>query len=256
MPLLELWRSNPDAVSRLTIQQLVSAAGDGILRDHGECSHELCEYLSYIPCCRLKDHMNHCLSTSFTNSGLVLQDLVNEFGRRLGFHVDNGLYRGRPDAVGFDGLWRAPEDQDLVVEVKTTDAFRLNLDVIAGYKNALCGQGRVSPRSSLLIVVGRQDTGEIEDQIRGSRHAWDARLISTEALAALVALKEEARPREAARIRGLLKPFDTTRIDNIIEAMVATGNKCTPTAHDGERRAAITRIRQRIAVAGIKRSRL
>jgi len=34
----------------------------------------------------------------------------------------------------------------------------------------------------VLIVVGRQDTGELEAQIRGSRHAWDIRLISAEAL--------------------------------------------------------------------------
>jgi hypothetical protein len=31
-------------------------------------------------------------------SGLVLQDIINELGRRLDYQVENGLYQGRPKA--------------------------------------------------------------------------------------------------------------------------------------------------------------
>ena len=48
----------------------------------------------------------------------------------------------------------------------------------------------ISTPSSILIVVGRDDTGELEAQVRGSRHAWDIRLISADALVKLVNLKE------------------------------------------------------------------
>jgi hypothetical protein len=41
-------------------------------------------------------------------------------------------------------------------------------------------------QSSILIVVGREDTGDLEAQIRGSRHAWDVRLISVDALLRLM----------------------------------------------------------------------
>ena len=51
----------------------------------------------------------------------MLQDLVNEFGRRLDFEAENGLYRGRRNAIGNDGIWRAKGEPDLIIEVKTTE---------------------------------------------------------------------------------------------------------------------------------------
>jgi hypothetical protein len=150
------------------------------------------------------------------------QDIVNELGRRLDYEVENGLYQGRPSAIGFDGIWTAPDGHALVVEIKTTDAYRINLDVIAGYREALIASQRMTRESSILIVVGRSDTGDIEAQVRGSRHAWDVRLISIDALTKLVALKETADEEETvAKIRSLLRPFEYTRLDNIIEVMFA-----------------------------------
>jgi hypothetical protein len=72
-------------------------------------------------------------------------------------------------------------------------------------------------------VVGRSDTGDIEAQVRGSRHAWDIRLISADALIKLVSLKESTDEEETiAKIQGLLKPFEYTRLDNIIDVMFTT----------------------------------
>jgi hypothetical protein len=73
-----------------------------------------------------------------------------------------------------------------VAEVKTTDTYRIALDSIAGYRQKLLAAKTFSEPSSILILVGRQDTGELEAQIRGSRHAWDIRLISVDALLKLV----------------------------------------------------------------------
>ncbi len=70
------------------------------------------------------------------------------------------------------------------------------------------------PPSSVLIVVGREDTGELEAQVRGSRHAWDMRLISADALIKLVELKEGAGDPETGRkICSLLAPMEYTRLD-------------------------------------------
>jgi len=65
------------------------------------------------------------LSNAFPKGGQVLQDLVNELGRRLEYDVTNGRYQGTTNAVGFDGIWRDPSGHGLVIEVKTTDAYRL-----------------------------------------------------------------------------------------------------------------------------------
>jgi hypothetical protein len=69
------------------------------------------------------------------------------------------------------------------VEVKTTDTYRIDLDTLAGYRRALIQGGSITEeRASLLIVVGREDTGDLEAPIRGLWHAWDMRLISVDAL--------------------------------------------------------------------------
>jgi hypothetical protein len=84
----------------------------------------------------------------------------------------------------------------------------------------LINDDRVDKKSSILVVVGRTDTGDIEAQVRGSKHAWDIRLISADALVKLVKLKESTDEEETVtKIRGLLKPFEYTRLDNIIDVM-------------------------------------
>ncbi len=223
MPLLSLMESNPEAVRQLTIEQIVATAGDGRLRDGTESQQELQEYLRQVPVEALASHADYCLSSSFPKSGQVLQDIVNELGRRLEYDVTNGRYQGTANAVGFDGIWHEPSGQWLVVEVKTTDAYRLSLDTIAGYRDRLLAQDKLSMPCSILIVVGRTDTGELEAQVRGSRHAWDIRLISIDSLLNLVRIKESADSQETiAKIRRLLTPLEYTRLDQLVDVVFTT----------------------------------
>jgi hypothetical protein len=223
MPLLALWSSNPSAIGEASIEQIVAIAGDGNLRDASSCSNELREYLSQTDSRKLSTYVEHCLTSGFTKSGFVLQDLVNELGRRLDYKVTNGRYQGTSTQIGFDGIWTSPEGHTIVAEVKTTDTYRIALDSIAGYRQKLLAAKTFSEPSSILILVGRQDTGELEAQIRGSRHAWDIRLISVDALLKLVQLKENSESPETGRqIRSLLTPMEYTRLDNMIDVMFAT----------------------------------
>src|SRR5271165_1345790 len=173
MPLLAFWKSARDEVSKLSIEQIVSSAGDGALKDKSPCSDELREYLSQISSETIASYIDQCLASSFAKGGMVLQDLVNELGRRLGYSVENGRYQGVRNANGFDGLWLSPETHSIVVEVKTTDTYRFLLDTIAAYRTKLSEASKMTGPSSILIVVGRDDTGDLEAQVRGSRHAWD-----------------------------------------------------------------------------------
>jgi hypothetical protein len=52
--------------------------------------------------------------------------------------------------------------------------------------------------------VGRQDTGDLEAQVRGSKHAWTVRIISADALANLVALKENSESDSVGKIHELV----------------------------------------------------
>lgn len=116
------------------------------------------------------------------------------------------------------------------MEVKTTDTYRIDLDTLAGYRRALIQGGSITEeRSSLLIVVGREDTGDLEAQIRGSRHAWDMRLISVDALMRLMVLKEEVEdPQIIRRIYAILIPREFTKLDEIIEILLSTAEEVKP----------------------------
>jgi hypothetical protein len=223
MPLLSLVASSPEAVRQLTIEQVVATAGDGRLRDGTESQRELREYLRQVSIDALATYADYCLSNAFAKGGQVLQDIVNELGRRLEYDVTNGRYQGTTHAVGFDGIWRDPSGHGLVIEVKTTDAYRLALDTVARYRDQLLSQGVLARPCSILIVVGRADTGELEAQVRGSRHAWDIRLISVDALLNLVRIKESADSQETiAKIRRLLTPLEYTRLDELVDVVFTT----------------------------------
>lgn len=220
MPLLSFWKSDPRSVLSMSIKQIVGAAGDGNLRDFSECSSELRVFLREAPTEFLRRYADHCLVDGFQKSGQVLQDIVNEVGRRLDFEVENGRYSGTTTAIGNDGLWRGPDGHDLVIEVKTTSAFRFPLDTVAGYRDALYQSGSLSSSHSMLIIVGRDETGELEAQIRGSRHAWDMRLISVDSLFRLLDIKESTEEAETARkIRGVLRPVEYTRLDALVDVL-------------------------------------
>lgn len=226
MPLVDLWKSAPDQIRGKTVQQLLIFAGDGKLRDDNGTSHEFRQFLAHLPSDVLTLLANQCLSDAFPQSGLALQDIINQVGRRLGFRVQEGRYRGTQAAVGFDGLWATEDRHTILVEVKTTDAYRLSLETTATYRRKLIQAQAISEEeSSILYVVGRSDTGDLEAQVRGSRHAWDIRIISVDALLRLLKIKEELeRPDTIHRIRGILTPHEFTRVDGIID-LVFTATK-------------------------------
>lgn len=223
MPLLAFWESNPDEINKSSIEQVVAMAGDGNLKDGGSCSEELRKYLAEAASSQLATYVAHCLDSSFTKSGYVFQDLINELGRRLDYKVLNGRYQGTVNEIGYDGIWVSPEGHTIIAEVKTTDAYRIPLDTIAGYRRKLLATETIANPSSVLILVGRQDTGELEAQIRGSRHAWDIRVVSADALIKLVQLKENSDdPETGGKIRSLLTPLEFTRLDGLVDVMFTT----------------------------------
>jgi hypothetical protein len=230
MSLVALWKSSPEEMRSKNLQQLLSFAGDGQLLDGNETSVEYRDFLRHIPSVMLSEYATECLQGSFPSSGLALQDLVNEVGSRLGFQVESGRYRGNKSIVGFDGLWRFEGARAILIEVKTSDTFNVNLDIIAEYRRKLIDAKQlISDGSSILYVVGRNDTGSLEAQVRGSRHAWDIRLISVEALCRLLAIKAELEDENTInRIRSILTPQEFTRVDDIIELVFSAANDLAP----------------------------
>lgn len=222
--LLELWKSQNDFLQDKSLSQLINITGEGQLKDDNDTSNQIRELLNNVPTNKLKEYAAQCLSESFKDSGLALQDVVNQFGRRLGFVIEEGLYRGKKNDIGFDGLWAIKSEHTFIIEVKTTDAYRINLNTLNKYKEELIQEGRIdAENSSILIIVGRQDTGDLEAQIRGSKFAWNIRLISIEALMKLIDLRENVSDTQTLKqINQILKPLEYTRLDKLIELLYLT----------------------------------
>lgn len=141
----------------------------------------------------------------------------------MDYVITSGRYQGSQNSIGNDGLWLSPEGHHILVEVKTTDAYSISLDTIAKYRSSLREQRQINDENSMLLVVGRYDTGQLEAQVRGSKHAWDMRLISVDSLINLVSLKERTEDEAtSSKIRGILVPVEYTRLDRMIDVMFTT----------------------------------
>jgi len=200
------------------LSQIISFLGDGRLKNGDD---RFRQFLKNISNDLLVKYAEECIEKSFNDSGLALQDVVNEIGARLAFKITSGLYHGNKSEIGFDGIWQQYDDWNLVVEVKTTDAYRIPLDTIAKYRNRLIESGKINEaKSSILIIVGRDDTGELEAQIRGSKHAWDIRIISIDSLIRLLRIKESLSDESTSeKISIALRPYEFTRVDQLIELL-------------------------------------
>ena len=215
MSLIEFWENSREATMSKTIQQIVAMAGDGDIKDNSPCAVELRSFFQRVARKYLQTYAQSCLDTSFPNSGFVLQDIVNEVGRRLGFDVTHGVYRGQKNFNNYDGFWTI-DGWSFIVEVKTTDTYSISLDKIAEYLAAAESDGD-GGCISVLIVVGRNDTATLEDQLRGSRHNWDMRIIGVDALFKALELRESSEnPDLSSRLVEILKPQEFTRVDQIL----------------------------------------
>jgi hypothetical protein len=227
MALLDLWNSNPDQLNDKQVHQLIAFAGGGQLIDDSPCSTEFRAFLARIPANYLLRYAEQCLTDKFDGSGFALQDIINEAGVRLGAAVTHGRYRGTPKHTGQDGLWRFSNSRAIVIEVKTTDAYSINLNTIASYRKSLIDKGEITEdTSSVLLVVGRQETENLEAQIRGSRFAWNIRVISVDALLRLMFIKEEVEdPALHRRIHAILVPYEFTRLDGIADLLFSAAKE-------------------------------
>jgi hypothetical protein len=215
--------SDRSQITSKRIDQLIAFAGEGRLRDGSATANEFRALLKVRSSEVVGTWIDECLDIRFTDFGFALQDLVNEIGTRLGLDVKHGIYRGHSNE-GYDGLWQLGESRAILVEAKSTTAYSINLNRISEYRKQVAPNLDVRPEGiSILIVVGNEDTSEFEAQVRGSRFAWDIRLIGVSSLFRLLQLKETLDdPTVERQIQEILFPQELTRLDKIIELVFAT----------------------------------
>ena len=223
MALLDLWNAEHQQITGKRIDQLIAFAGEGRLRDGNSTCKEFRMLLKAVSSDVIGHWLDECLDIRFTDFGFVLQDTVNEVGRRLGFDVVHGVYRSHSNE-GYDGMWRVPGGRAILVESKSSTSYSINLSRISDYRKQVAPQLGVRPENiSILIVVGSEDTSEFEAQVRGSRFAWDIRLLGVKSLFRLLKLKEALDdPKVELQIQDILFPQEFTRLDRIIDLVFAT----------------------------------
>jgi hypothetical protein len=223
MALLDLWNAEHQQITGKRIDQLIAFAGEGRLRDGNSTCREFRTLLKVVSSDVIGQWLEECLEERFTDFGFVLQDTVNEVGRRLGFDVTHGVYRSHSNE-GYDGLWRIRGVRAILVESKSSTSYSINLSRISDYRKQVAPQLGVRPENiSILIVVGTEDTSEFEAQVRGSRFAWDIRLLGVKSLFRLLKLKEALDdPKVELQIQDILFPQEFTRLDRIIDLVFAT----------------------------------
>ena len=110
--------------------------------------------------------------------------------------LDIRLIREKPDFVRERLATRGGGDERNIDELLQIDGKRRKAETALQQLNA--DRKRLS--KEIGAKRGRAETtAELEAQVRGSRHAWDMRLISTDALIKLVQLKEGAEGPETGR---------------------------------------------------------
>jgi hypothetical protein len=143
----------------------------------------------------------------------------------------------------------------LVVETKTSDNFTIDLHRLAEYRRLLPVSMKLGEEdSSVLLVLGRQDTGDYEDRIKGSRYAFVMRVITVDALLRLLASKEAiedegARANFSARILELFTSPKVIALDAVVDIIAEAPLSRIPSGRhrdyldrDGEHKKAADRV--------------
>ena len=219
--LISAWKETQKTFN-MSLKQVVNIAGDGTL-ENDESKGELREFFSMIDLETMGRLLGECYNKEkkykFDTRGFAFQDLINEMGRRLGYAVENGLYRGKKNEIGFDGLWKAKDGSYIIMESKTSDDYSIAIESVIGYRDKLLIENKVPKnKCSVLIVYGRDEKNALRNTVKGSDEAKHIRLISANALFQLVKiLNEKADDVHEKQINNILKPKDYFVLDNLVE---------------------------------------
>jgi hypothetical protein len=102
-----------------------------------------------------------------------------------------------------------------------------------------------------------EDTTDLEAQIRGSRFAWDVRVISLAALFKLVELKNATDdPASAQLLRGILVPREYTKLDSLLDIVSFVAKDISTETEEGLPKEERTADREGAYVSKLNREEL
>lgn len=227
--LIKFWNSNPEEIEAMSIKELINVASGSReercqeLREFLQKNEENDELLERL----VKETINNKIKYEEVDiSGFILQELINEIGRRLEFKVKYGVYKGskKSDIIGYDGIWTTKDGYSIIIESKKTDTFNFELETPYQYREQLIENKEIErEKSSILIVLGKEKCKSIEYQIRGSEFLWNTRAVEVNALLKLLQVKKELNDKSTLKqIYETLKPQEYLKIDKLIDLIFFT----------------------------------
>ena len=193
-----------DVVGRVArLEDVLMFCGDGVLKDGSKCSREFRAVLRALSVAKLTEFLQSGFDQENDQRTRVLFDVAHDLGRRLGFQVKYGSYESQGSSIG---VWQADK---LRLDVK--------LALPASSSHGEAGAGSPEGEQSPVLLVVLQDEPALAAQIRGSRHGWNTRLVSCQALARLAEKMENESAGFARVARGFLAPVEYTQVDPLLD---------------------------------------
>lgn len=183
----------------------------------------------------LRDYIDQCRSRPDEQHGRALRDLINHYGRLLGFDVSYGPYEWLPGQVGFDGRWTSPWGLHIVVEVKSRETFAAQRPSLARSVEKLIADG-IIPNWTLalgLYVVVHPDlqVNHLEKAILDEKQVHQIRTITPESLYTLTVLQRSGQLSQQD-VLTLLRS-SSPAADWLVELVSRLSNGMARAAHPG-----------------------
>ncbi len=221
MNLVERLEQNPGYILSHSLRELLSLASE--CAEGGDkplTSEQFQSYLAnqLITPSKLYEYVDSSLTGHISCAGYVVRDIANELGSRLGFAVDRGTGSLPSAAPSYDGVWFHRDSMaiavDLCIGPRKPNDIRNLLEL---HKESVSKRKAGKPMS-MLFVVGRDNTSQLENIVRNLDCAKYVRVVSLDKLATMLLLFEASPSnRYGDRLRALLEPEDYVRIDSIID---------------------------------------
>ena len=156
----------------------------------------------------------------------ALQDVAVAIGNHLGFDIEFGRYGGSKQEIAFDGLWRRPSGEVILIEVKASGWPVTSIGQLGQYVERYAKSQEVDEADVFgLYVIGGSDVQHLVDQIKGGKYRNRLRLISFEDLIALWHLKADldtitGKDVSATRVQSILLPIESVNVGNFVRLML------------------------------------
>ncbi|CCC41086.1 hypothetical protein [Haloquadratum walsbyi] len=203
----------------LTLDRIVNLAGDWT--DGSRASEQFREIIEdeQTTTEEIEAYLQEAINGSEPYHNKALQDLVNNFGRRLGFEIEYGVYQGRSDTIGYDGHWistATDDDTHLVVETKTNTAYSIDPGQAGEYMAQFVDEHEVNREQVYgLYVIGEGDVETVSQTVLGSQYRDRMRVITAQRLLDLLEIQEDSGLRHD-QVVDVLLPINAVDVGQLV----------------------------------------